>query len=231
AGLLRAAERRPQVAQEPAIDPGDADTHLPRGHVRAFDVLRPDRGGEAIGAVVRHADRVLVLVEWLDVAAGSEDLLAHRFRVLVEAGPDRGLDPRALGHRALHLRRAAAGDDLGAVALRGLVIGEHLFAVAEADERSLRRRLVERIAAFQAFGLGLQRVDELVEDRPLDIDALGVEAYLAAIREHRARHAIHRRVEIAIGVDDRRILAAELERDVAHADGGVLHDRGAGRGL
>src|SRR5690349_17089168 len=41
AGLLRAAERRAQVAQHPAVDPDDAEIELRRDAMRAGYVARP----------------------------------------------------------------------------------------------------------------------------------------------------------------------------------------------
>src|SRR6266705_3860568 len=45
---LGAAKWRAQVAQEPAVDPGDADFHRLPDAMAAREVGGPDRGGEAV---------------------------------------------------------------------------------------------------------------------------------------------------------------------------------------
>ena len=116
------------------------------------------------------------------------------------------------------LGNAAAGDDGRALGLGLLVVGQNLVAMLLADQRAQWWRGLPDGRARSAFGPCLQARDEGVEDRPLDIDALGAQADLAAIGEDRAHGPLDRLVEIAIGEDERRILAAELERDLAHAD-------------
>src|SRR5262245_23307673 len=56
ARFLRAAERRAQVAQEPAVDPANSDLDLRGDSMSAREIGGPDRGGEAIGRGVRHRD-------------------------------------------------------------------------------------------------------------------------------------------------------------------------------
>jgi hypothetical protein len=63
------------------------------------------------------------------------------------------------------------------------VVGQHLLLVDLADQRADLGVRVEGAAGLHAFGLGLQGGDELVEDRALDIDALGAQADLAAVLE------------------------------------------------
>src|SRR5487761_2213873 len=226
AGLLRAAERGAQVAQEPAVDPADADFDFRGDAVRAREIGGPDGGREAVLRVVGEAHRLLLGGERVHVAAGPENLLAHHRGILRQSGPDGRLDPAALGEFAFHFRDAAAGDHGGALFARALVIGQHLGAMLLADQRPEAGFCILGTAGPEAFGPGFQRSDELVENRPLDVDALGAQAHLAAIGEHRAAHAFDRRVEVAVGEYDARVLAAELERHRAHAVGHRFHDRG-----
>src|SRR5262245_2261264 len=168
AGELRAAERRAQVAQEPAVHPGDADLHRLPDAVAAREVGGPHGRGEAVGRVVRHVYGLLLLVEGRDVGAGPEDLLAHRARALGQPGPQRRLDPGAVVARVAELRHAAPGDHLRAFLLRELVVGEHLLAMLLRDQRPHAGCLVLREAEHQRLGLRLERRDEAVEYRPLD---------------------------------------------------------------
>src|SRR5574337_75620 len=68
AGLLGAAERGAQVAQEPAVDPAQADLDLLRHPVRTGDVLAVDRRGKAIAVRVDLRDHFVLAVERADVA-------------------------------------------------------------------------------------------------------------------------------------------------------------------
>src|SRR6185437_14913387 len=52
AGLLRAAERRPEIAQEPGIHPGDADLDLRGDAMGTRQVLGPDRSRKAVRTVI-----------------------------------------------------------------------------------------------------------------------------------------------------------------------------------
>ncbi len=135
------------------------------------------------------------------------------------------------GEVGRHFGDAAAGDDRRAFVGRLLVVAQHLLAVLLADQRAEVGRRVLRTAELQAFRARLQARDERVEDRPLDIDALGAEADLAAIGEARAHHALDRLVEIGVGEDERRVLAAEFERHLPDAERGLAHDRFARAGL
>src|SRR5579871_106642 len=74
AGLLGAAERGAQVAQEPAIDPADAHVQLRRHPVRARQIGRPYGGRQPVAGVVRHAHDLLLAVKRRNVAARPEDL-------------------------------------------------------------------------------------------------------------------------------------------------------------
>ena len=80
--------------------------------------------------------------------------------------------------------------------------------------------------SFNLLAVVFNRSDETLEDRPLDIDAFGAQADLAAIGEDRAHRALDRLVKIAVGEHDGGVLAAEFERNGPTCLGGRLHDRG-----
>src|SRR5712691_3502647 len=73
AGEFRPAEGRPQVAQEPAVDPGDADLHRLPDAVASRKVARPHRRSKAVDSVVRHGDGFFLLVERGEVGARAEN--------------------------------------------------------------------------------------------------------------------------------------------------------------
>src|SRR5712692_2308293 len=124
---LGSAEGRAQVAEEPAVDPGDADFHRLPDPVAAREVGGPDRGGEAVDGVVRHGDGFFLLVERSDVGARPENFLLHRARGLGQPGPERRLYPGAVVARIAELGHAPACYDFCALLLRELVVREHLL--------------------------------------------------------------------------------------------------------
>ena len=66
-----------------------------------------------------------------------------------------------------------------------------------------------------------------VVDRPLHEDAAAGRAHLALIDEHAEERAVDGRLEIGVGEEDVRRLAAELERDLLQRAGGAAHDDAA----
>src|SRR6185437_2225514 len=101
-GLLGPAEGRAQIAQEPRIDPCDADVDLRRDAMGAGQVFGPDRRRQPVRTVIGGSDRFLLAVEWRDVATRPEYLLVDHSRVGLQAGPDRRLYERALAECAVY---------------------------------------------------------------------------------------------------------------------------------
>src|SRR4051812_47434294 len=66
AAVLRAAERHAQVAQQPAVDPDRAAVDRRGDAMRALEVARPQRCGEAVARRVRERDRFLFVIERRD---------------------------------------------------------------------------------------------------------------------------------------------------------------------
>src|SRR5208282_2334912 len=160
-----------------------------------------------------------------DVTAGAENLLVDDRRRVRQSRPDGRVNPGAVGELARHVGHAAAGDDGGAFVGRLLVVAQNFLTVFQADQRAEGRRRIFGPAELERLGADLHPRDEFVEDRPLDIDALGAEADLAAIGETRAQRALDRLVEIGVGEDERRVLAAEFERYLTDAERRLAHDR------
>src|SRR5450755_2070289 len=130
---LGAAERGAQVAQEPAVDPAQANLDLARHAVRGAQGLRPDRRREAVVGGVGQRDRLVLGVERRDVATRAEYLLADHARRFGQAGPDRRLHPMAFGEGTLHRRHTTAGHDRRALGLGLGVVRQHLLPVLGRD--------------------------------------------------------------------------------------------------
>src|ERR1700691_1764385 len=82
----RASERRAQIAQKPAVDPGDADAQLFRDAVPAFQIRGPHGSGQAIFRVVCHRDSFFFSIERRDVAHRPENFLLHAASGFGQAG-------------------------------------------------------------------------------------------------------------------------------------------------
>ena len=229
--LLGAAERGAQVAQEPAVDPGDAHVDCGGHAVRAFEVLGPDRGREAIAVGVGQRHDFGLGIEGADMAAGAKNLFAHHGRGFGQAGPDGGLHPGAFGQIGRHVRHATSGDQGGTLGHCFGVVRKHLALVLLADQGPVVRSGITGSAVLDRLAARLQRRDEALEQRALHVHALGAQADLAGVHKGRAEDAFHGGVEVAVGKHDARVLAAQLEAHAANAIGRGLHDGAAGAGF
>src|SRR5665811_823928 len=106
-----ATERRPQIAQEPAIHPGNTNIHLLRHTVTALQVRRPDRCCQAVLRIVRHAHRLLLRIEGSDMAHRSEDFFLHAARRFRQSSIDGWLHIKPLIESISKLRHSAAAYD------------------------------------------------------------------------------------------------------------------------
>ena len=95
------------------------------------------------------------------------------------------------------------------------------------DQRAHLRLGVERVAHLQLPRLLGERGDEVVVDRPLDEDARARFAALARRVVDRPDRARDRRVEVGVGEDEIRALAAQLERQALDRLGAEPHDLAA----
>ena len=143
------------------------------------------------------------------VATRPENFFANHGGILRQTRPYGRLYPKAVGQVALHVGHAATDDNRGAIVHRSAVVGQHLFLMLFADQRSQIRHGIVWRSDFQCLSSGFQTMYEIIEDRPLHIDALGRQALLAAIGEDRADRPFDSLVHIAVGKHDSRILATE----------------------
>src|SRR5271165_670384 len=114
AGEPHSAEWRSQVAQEPAIDPGDAHIHLPCHSMSPLQIGRPDRCRQTILGVIRHRNRFLFRIERSNVAHRTEDLVLDAGGGLRQSRQNRRSDIKPVVARIAKNRNAAPGDNGGA---------------------------------------------------------------------------------------------------------------------
>ena len=86
---------------------------------------------------------------------------------------------------------------------------------------------LERVAEPQLLGLAGDALDEAVGDLADDVDALDPRAGLAGVGEAAPDGAGDRVVEVGVGADDHRVLAAELEHRALEPLGADLADLAA----
>src|SRR3546814_9319446 len=127
--------------------------------------------------------------DWSSDVCSSDLLLADYGAVIRQTGSDRRLNPRAHGLIRRHVGDAAVRDDGRTFRARALIIGEHLLLMLTRDERAEAGRFVVGMPRPERFCFRLESTDEPVEQRALDEDALGSEAHLTTVEEHRTHDA------------------------------------------
>ena len=155
--------------------------------------------GEPVRCVVRDPDRVGLVGEGDHGRDRAEDLLA-RDTVVVRCLDERAGEPESRPGRNIAPEERLALDERG-----------HRRAVLGGDQRPHLGRVVGRIANLDAAGRIDEQLDEAVVGRALDEDARAGTAVLARVVEHRVRRRCGRLLEIGVGEDHVRGLAAELE--------------------
>src|SRR5690606_6448744 len=119
---------------------------------------------------------------------------------------------------------AAAGQERRALGPAELDVAEDPLQLLGRDQRPDPRLRVERVAGLEASGTLDDLRDELVVDRLVDQEPRAGRARLARVVEDPAERAPGRGLEVRVGEDDVRRLAAQLERDRLHRFGRLAHD-------
>ena len=104
------------------------------------------------------------------------------------------------------------------------------LAVLRGDQRAHLGRLVAGSPTFTLRGRGDEQVGEAVVGAALDEDARARAAVLAGVVEDGVRRGGRGLLEVGVGEDDVRGLAAELERDALDRRGGAFHHGAADLG-
>ena len=123
---------------------------------------------------------------------------------------------------------AAAGEDLGSLFVGLVHVGGDLLAVLGGDERAGLCLVIGRAADLDLIGALHQGVDELIVQGLFHDDAGACGADLAGVEEGAIEGVVHGNVEVGIGEDDVRVLAAELERSALDGLRRILGDDLAG---
>ncbi len=110
-------------------------------------------------------------------------------------------------------------------------VGQDLLELALIDLRTLLGGAVERVAQLAILASFGKLFDHLVVDRLLNQQPAARAAALALIQEQPEHGPFDGRIEVGVGEDDVRALAAKLESHALERIGRILHDQLAGRGL
>src|SRR5690606_17583935 len=189
-----------------------------------------ERGGADARAqpelgVVGHRQRLFVIVRAQHGCDRPEDFLAHD--AVVRLGREqRGRQEVALG---LALHHPATGQQFAAVVVAGLDVGQVGLELGAAGDRANVGARFQRIADADLRQPRLHARDELVVDRVLHDQAAGRGAALAGGEERTVDRALHRLVQVGIGQDHQRVLAAHLQLHLERALGRLLEQGMAGR--
>ncbi len=152
---------------------------------------------------------LLLGVERKDGQHRPEDLVLDDLGVLGHVGHDRRLVERP--RQARHDGPRTPGDDPRAGVSSPLHEPLDALQLALADEGPHVGRGIGRVAHPDGLRVALEAGQELLVDRPLDIDPRGRGAVLAGVDEAAGDRASGGRVEVGVVVHDERRLAAELE--------------------
>ena len=180
------------------------------------DILREHRGAETVFGVVGEAQRLFEIVERIERGNRPEGLLGADRHLRSHPGQDRG--------RADVAAPVAAGEQFRSLGAGILDMAAHPLALARRDDWPHHR-----LGAAQIAGTDLARCrrigfGEAVEDRTLDENPRGAHADLTLIHEHAEHGGLDRLVEIRVGADHHRALAAKLERIFFKVTRGDLGD-------
>src|SRR3954468_3579866 len=201
------------------------------GPQRLPDVARPNVGGKAIMAVVRHPDRICFVPPGNGDQNRPEDLLAREPPRVRSVRKNRWHGKVPLAERAV-TRGQPSHDEARLGPVQALLnVAANLRELALIDDGSDVGRFVEWIPDLQDRRAGDQLVQERVEDALVEEQSRSGRAGLALAGEpHGGDDALNHPVLAGVGVDNRRALATEFERDRRHAVGRGAHDRLANSG-
>ena len=228
AALLVAAERRQRIEQVPVVDPDGPGAQLLGDLDGAARVPRPHPAREAVDRPVGALDHLAEVAPALHREHRSEDLLGAGVRIGRHIGEHGRLDEEAaitdVG------RASAAARDRRALLLRPLDRGQDHVVLRLADHRADLGVEVGRVTDSQRRRTVDEAVDERVVDVVVDEEARARFAHLALVEEGAEERAVDRDVEVRVGADDVRRLAAELERHLLDGGCGGGEDLAAGGG-
>jgi len=135
------------------------------------DVMRPDVGGKAVVAVIRHSDRLRFVLPRNGDEHGAEDLLARQAPVVSNVREDGGDCEIAFAKRPFLGRETADHEARFPPFETFLDIATHFPELLLVDDSAYVACLIERIAELERFNLLSERIKEIVEDVAVEEEA------------------------------------------------------------
>ena len=178
AGHLESAKGGGGVEDVVAVDPHRSGPQLGGEAVGFADISCPNRGGQAVHALVAAVNHIVDVLERNDAHHGAEDFFAGDFHFVFHAGEYRRLDEEAAVADTL-----TAGEHFSAAFLAGFDVTHHPVELFLRHLRALRGGIIERIADFGVLHLGEHLLDEFVVNLFLDEQPRTGTAALALIEE------------------------------------------------
>ncbi len=170
-----------------------------------------------------RADHLRLVVEGKHAHQRAEHFLGDDADVVAAGIEDRRAHEIAAGERSLR-EPPPAGQELRALRLAARHIGEHLLKMRRGDQRPHLRLRIERVADLDLLGPRHELLQKRGAHALLHEHARAVRANLALCIEVAEDCGGDGVVEVGVGKDDQRRLAAELHGDVLQRAGGGGHD-------
>lgn len=189
------------------------------------DVGGPEIAGQAVLDVVGECQRLLFVLERDGGQHRSKDLLLGDAHLVVGGGEERRRHVAAAA-RAVEL--GTARGNLGAFRPADGDIFEHLLLMYRMDERTNDGLRIERMPDLDAARLFGDQRGELLVNAFLHQQPRRRGAAFAVQRIDHEDGGIGGTLEIGIGEDDHRVLAAEFEMHALQRLGTLAHDHRAG---
>ena len=218
AGLFASCPAKSRVEIIAAVHEDGAGIDLAADPCRRLWVARPQGNGQAEIGIVHQLDRLGVGRYFHDADDGAETFIAHHPHGVIHVDEDLRCQIGAVAgigrekSRIDQCRRPRFD--------RFADLGADLVGKPDIRHWSERRFRIQRIAELVGFNEGLGLFDKGVEQAVVDIDALDAAAALTRIEHRPVKERVDGGIEIGVGTDISRVLAAEFEADGREGAGG-----------
>ena len=220
--LFGTAHRYPRIGDGVTIGPGHPGLQRAGDAVCAAKVLRPHPAAKPVCRIVGQSDDLVLAVEGNYRKHRAENFLARNPHRIVDIGEHRWGNEESVGQRAA--KPLAARYDSRAIGLGDIEIAGHLGELHRGSQRpELARGIEARSDLERAANFG-DPLDKSAIDRTFNKQARARVADLSGVHEAGHRRALSGLVEIGVGEDNVRRLAAKFHRDPLHVDRRSLND-------
>ena len=227
--VLEAAPGYGRVQPVVVVNPDNPGHNVPGDPVGASHILGPDGAAQPVGNIVGDGNRLVLRVKRNDADHRAEDFLLGHRHFLTHVGQYRRLNEVTL--RIFHPLRA-----LAAVGHPRSLIPGNLYVVQDAVIGRLRHHRphlgleVRRVANADGGHLFRQLAHKLVVDGAMHHGAGTLDASLPGGHKRGKSAAVDRILQVGVGKDDNRSLAAQFGLQRSEVAAGLLGHRPAGLG-